>query len=1571
MSDSGPRPSSAPTVNPLHYDYNNMNNNNRKMNQQIEANFVSFIPNNRDHYNANNNNGNMHTVHTPPLIAPTFTRPQSTSLQPSPSNQPVRGRSSSNASPISPSLSSSPSKGSISSSTSVSGSGSGGLENTSSRPPNRPPPPAPTKGAKPTQGSAITSSTTSTAVSTTPASSAGTPTTPSKTSKTSKTPTPKKNDQPTNGSWVSNIFKKLTSSSVDLSEIKWDTRKTNGQIIKVEDNLNISYISPHSGQIGIARASVGFSNSFNYFEILITGKEGKICFGLSSGEHPLDVFPGFAQGSYGYYCDGKVYLGNATPTNYGQPFSSGDLVGCGVDNNKSLYFTKNGVYLGTACKKVHVSGHLPTVGMQSAGESIVGYFAPPFRYNPTEKQSPPVQPAATEDLIPKDELEQEQWSSNRCAPFIQVRERSARISTRFSHNNVIGIVQSTHPVHEGSFFYFEVTLENVKGKMVSVGLAGDDYPLTESHVGWKGRSYGYHSDDGRKFKWHNDISNTNRGESYGPSFGQGDTIGCGVVSHQMFFTKNGTFLGLAFSDVYGQLYPTVGFNEPGDCITATFSAPFKFQHLDQMVEIPTPLIISSNGSVGSSSNSISNSVSFSSIVHQDDGQQTTIFPSKSMPSLSSLEHVPLPPIRAASPHSYSLPGAGAPISSFSSLSSYSSSNGSLSSSSSNSIPPPNYSSLHPNSFTNSNAANRHCISLPSAASNTTTLASSMSFGSTSPSSSPKSSSPRKILNSSDELTFVQQFQDVDGQPPSAWRRYGSSISCKDDTTLSMAKFIKKTGAAIANRPFPSSTTTLCYFEVYIEGFYKKSTVSIGLAHAQYPLDKHIGRMPMSFGYCSTGEKFGYNGKLGDLYGPTFTSASMEPVVIGCGINNTTREIFFTRNGEYLGVAFWRVPTAKPLYPAISMKHLLGGMAVTSFSAPFKFNFDQLPGVSPSYWTESLGPDRGNKGFLCWTPNDVAVWLDAIGKGQYQKVFCDNNIKGRHLLLFTIENLKSELGIEIFAHRADIIERVNHMIEIWKDRGGTIQISDNTSESSDDERLKKRWPDQQSGSFEIAHSQGILRPVKIYSPHQLEDRTRRSTISGGESPNKQRGKHGGVRSRNIGASEDSPFEEERQPTSMTLSVEQVRYLMDKKVDEFEVQSSRPHFHTFTPQHINVQSIKTSNSSSRSNSPTFNLPPIVHQQQQNLPPLMPTHTSSPMWGAPVAQSQEMPPPQSFELSSSPKPNSIIKSSQPPLSQFSSSSSPWDGNSVSSSLGLSPEYEIDFSELEFGPVLGKGFFGEVKRGYWRETDVAIKTIYRDQFKTKSSLEMFQNEVSILSKVRHPNVVQFLGACTAISSEQCIVIEWMGGGSLREFLDNHFDILELNPKLRLKIALDIAKGMNYLHGRTPPILHRDLSSRNILLDNPLDTRDSYKVSDFKCKISDFGLSRLKMEQSSAMTASVGCFLYMAPEVYTGEANSEKSDVYSFSMVLWELITAKELQQMDMNPMKMANLAANENYRPVLPMTTSTKWKELIASCWDANPANRPTFRQIIIQLKEMEEQGESSYAPIPVSNVDIGFYG
>lgn len=120
-----------------------------------------------------------------------------------------------------------------------------------------------------------------------------------------------------------------------------------------------------------------------------------------------------------------------------------------------------------------------------------------------------------------------------------------------------------------------------------MGLANQEYPLIY-HVGWLKRSYAYHVDDGRKYKWKEVQDGTNEGELYGPSCATGDTVGCGLnlQTRELYFTKNGVHLGIAYSNVYGILFPTVALSGPGSSITANFYPPFKYNIPESLTRHP-------------------------------------------------------------------------------------------------------------------------------------------------------------------------------------------------------------------------------------------------------------------------------------------------------------------------------------------------------------------------------------------------------------------------------------------------------------------------------------------------------------------------------------------------------------------------------------------------------------------------------------------------------------------------------------------------------------------------------------------------------------------------------------------------------------------------------------------------------------------------------------------------------------------------------------------------------------------------------------------------------------------------
>lgn len=255
----------------------------------------------------------------------------------------------------------------------------------------------------------------------------------------------------------------------------------------------------------------------------------------------------------------------------------------------------------------------------------------------------------------------------------------------------------------------------------------------------------------------------------------------------------------------------------------------------------------------------------------------------------------------------------------------------------------------------------------------------------------------------------------------------------------------------------------------------------------------------------------------------------------------------------------------------------------------------------------------------------------------------------------------------------------------------------------------------------------------------------------------------------------------------------------------------------------------------------------------------------------------------------------------------------------------------------MLGKGFFGEVRQGTWRGSDVAVKVIYRREFRNSDQIQLFEKEIRVLSLLRHPHIVQFLGVC--VDTERCIITELMGGGSLDELVLSQFHILEANPYLRTRIILNIARGMCYLHERVPPILHRDLTPKNLLLDRH-----------YTAKVADFGLSKIGLNEK--MTAAVGYLPFQAPEVFMGNDYTEKADVYSFGMNVWFLFSGNQPEHEVGSPLKMANLVAYKQHRPTMPERIPPFWRTLIAQCWAHTPESRPTFAQIIASIQDFKQR-------------------
>uniref|UniRef100_A0A7N0VA36 non-specific serine/threonine protein kinase n=1 Tax=Kalanchoe fedtschenkoi TaxID=63787 RepID=A0A7N0VA36_KALFE len=274
--------------------------------------------------------------------------------------------------------------------------------------------------------------------------------------------------------------------------------------------------------------------------------------------------------------------------------------------------------------------------------------------------------------------------------------------------------------------------------------------------------------------------------------------------------------------------------------------------------------------------------------------------------------------------------------------------------------------------------------------------------------------------------------------------------------------------------------------------------------------------------------------------------------------------------------------------------------------------------------------------------------------------------------------------------------------------------------------------------------------------------------------------------------------------------------------------------------------------------------------------------------------------------------------------------------------PEYELNPLELQIRKVDGitKGTYQVAK---WNGTKVSVKILDKDSYSDPESINAFKHELMLFEKVRHPNVVQFIGAVTQ-NIPMMIVSEYHPKGDLGSYIQKKG---RLSPSKALRFALDIARGMNYLHECKPdPIIHCDLKPKNILLDNG-----------GQLKVAGFGLLRLSKVPTDGEKVKVSgdnidlLNLYIAPEIYKDEAFDRSVDAYSFGLILYEMIDG--IQPFNpKSPEEASRLMCLDGKRP--PFKSKSRsyppdLKELIEECWDENPVARPTFSGVIVRLERI----------------------
>ncbi|KAI5416027.1 uncharacterized protein LOC127073445 isoform X2 [Lathyrus oleraceus] len=314
---------------------------------------------------------------------------------------------------------------------------------------------------------------------------------------------------------------------------------------------------------------------------------------------------------------------------------------------------------------------------------------------------------------------------------------------------------------------------------------------------------------------------------------------------------------------------------------------------------------------------------------------------------------------------------------------------------------------------------------------------------------------------------------------------------------------------------------------------------------------------------------------------------------------------------------------------------------------------------------------------------------------------------------------------------------------------------------------------------------------------------------------------------------------------------------------------------------------------------------------------------------------------------------------ITQDVKSNPPEKGNFGFPTSGVGRLQIIKNCDLEELTELGSGTFGTVYHGKWRGTDVAIKRITDRCFAGKPSEQErmrddFWNEAIKLADLHHPNVVAFYGVVLDGPGDSvATVTEYMANGSLRTALQKNER--NLDKRRRLLIAMDVAFGMEYLHGKN--IVHFDLKSDNLLVN----LRDPHRPI---CKVGDLGLSKVKCQ--TLISGGVrGTLPWMAPELLNGSSSlvSEKVDVFSFGIAMWELLTGEE-PYADLHYGAIIGGIVSNTLRPPIPESCDVEWSVLMERCWSSEPSERPTFTDIADELRSMASKRQNQQLqPSPLS--------
>eukprot|EP00742_Colponemidia_sp_Colp-10_P010665 GILJ01011735.1.p1 GENE.GILJ01011735.1~~GILJ01011735.1.p1 ORF type:complete len:610 (+),score=61.32 GILJ01011735.1:256-1830(+) len=266
------------------------------------------------------------------------------------------------------------------------------------------------------------------------------------------------------------------------------------------------------------------------------------------------------------------------------------------------------------------------------------------------------------------------------------------------------------------------------------------------------------------------------------------------------------------------------------------------------------------------------------------------------------------------------------------------------------------------------------------------------------------------------------------------------------------------------------------------------------------------------------------------------------------------------------------------------------------------------------------------------------------------------------------------------------------------------------------------------------------------------------------------------------------------------------------------------------------------------------------------------------------------------------------------------------------------IDFGRIQQTSLLGRGGSADVYRGLLDGHSVALKIYTCGELMMESIAEL-SREIAVLSQLRHPNIVALHGVCV-VPPTVMLVEEFCSQGSLYATLKRR------QPAIHVKVTmmLDAVRGLAYLHSRNPPVVHGDIKSLNLLID-----------SHGSIKLADFGESPSSSIANTAPLAARAfrfTINWTAPEVCRNQLPTERSDIYSMGMVLWEIWTGlTPFENCDSKEISRKVLAG---IRPDIPEHTPYALKLLLTRCWSADPADRPSAGQLLATLEDVADSGE-----------------